>query len=72
LVEDSWEDLGYMEIAAFCVQKRHFAFCQVKDDESIGAEVYLHRRHSDEVAALGSLISVLGVGREIVKADFGT
>ncbi|MEY2230563.1 hypothetical protein [Streptomyces sp. BF23-19] len=66
-VEQSWEDLGGVDVATFRPGRRFFVLSQFTDVEDTGVTVWLDRRHTDDEASLAGLVEVLGVPGDCVR-----
>ncbi|THA81212.1 hypothetical protein E6U81_25590 [Streptomyces sp. A0592] len=60
-VEQSWEDLGEVDVAMFRLGGRFFVLSQFTDVEDTGVTVWLDRRHTDDEASLAALVEALGI-----------
>lgn len=68
-VEQSWEDLGDVDVASFRLRKRFLMLSQFTDAPDYGVTVWLDRRQLDEAEeALESLLGVLGVAPDVVRS----
>ncbi|MFE4398707.1 MULTISPECIES: hypothetical protein [Streptomycetaceae] len=63
-VERTWEDLGYVHVAMFRIDRLHFALSQFEGGSPLYTAVWLDRSTIDIEAALDVLLRVLGIGRE--------
>lgn len=63
-VERGWEDLGYVDVAMFRIEKREFALSELEGAAVPYTFVWVSRSVDDVEAALDSLLNALGIGRE--------
>ncbi|MFG2335299.1 hypothetical protein [Streptomyces yangpuensis] len=66
-VEQSWEDLGAVDVATFRLGRRFFVLSQFTEVEDTGVTVWLDRRHTDDEACLALLVETLGVPGDCVR-----
>ncbi|MER6198515.1 hypothetical protein ABT234_14280 [Streptomyces sp. NPDC001586] len=66
-VEQSWEDLGAVDVASFRLGRRFFVLSQFTDVEDTGVTVWLDRRHTDDETSLAALVEILGIPRDCVR-----
>ncbi|MFE1894921.1 hypothetical protein [Streptomyces yangpuensis] len=66
-VEQSWEDLGAVDVATFRLGRRFFVLSQFTEVEDTGVTVWLDRRHTDDEACLALLVEALGVPGDCVR-----
>ncbi|MFI1651038.1 hypothetical protein ACH4XT_29420 [Streptomyces avidinii] len=66
-VEQSWEDLGDVDVATFRLGRRFFVLSEFTDVEDTGVTVWLDRRHTDDEASLTELVEVLGIPGDYVR-----
>ncbi|MFB7258658.1 hypothetical protein [Streptomyces nojiriensis] len=66
-VEQSWEDLGAVDVATFRLGGRFFVLSQFTEVEDTGVTVWLDRRHTDDEASLAALVEVLGIPGDCVR-----
>ncbi|MFJ3514247.1 hypothetical protein [Streptomyces sp. NPDC090131] len=67
LVEQSWEDLGQVDVATFRLGQHFFVLSQFTEVEGTGVTVWLDRRHTDDEAALAELVEILGIPGDCVR-----
>jgi hypothetical protein len=63
-VERGWEDLGYVDVAMFRIQKTDFALSELEGASVPYTFVWVSRSVDDVEAALDTLLNALGIGRE--------
>ncbi|WP_158820809.1 MULTISPECIES: hypothetical protein [unclassified Streptomyces] len=66
-VEQSWEDLGEVDVAMFRLRRRFFVMSQFTDVEDMGVTVWLDRRHTDDEESLAALVEILGIPADCVR-----
>ncbi|MFD3542253.1 hypothetical protein ACFWUQ_22565 [Streptomyces sp. NPDC058662] len=66
-VEQSWEDLGWVDVATFRLGRRFFVLSQFTDVQDTGVTVWLDRRHTDDEASLAVLVETLGIPADRVR-----
>ncbi|MFG2978042.1 hypothetical protein ACGFYY_34240 [Streptomyces sp. NPDC048331] len=66
-VEQSWEDLGEVDVAMFRLGRRFFVLSQFTEVRDTGVTVWLDRRHTDDEASLKMLIKALGIPHDCVR-----
>ncbi|MFJ3926238.1 hypothetical protein [Streptomyces sp. NPDC090022] len=66
-VEQSWEDLGRVDVATFRLGGRWFVLSQFTDGPEWGVTVWLDRRHCDDEAGLALLVRTLGIPGDRVR-----
>ncbi|NUP38027.1 MAG: hypothetical protein HOY76_13665 [Streptomyces sp.] len=66
VIERSWEDLGFVDVAMFRIQKIHFALSRLEGSPCPDVFVWVSRTQADTEAALDVLLGALGIGREAV------
>ncbi|MER5880727.1 hypothetical protein ABT119_33030 [Streptomyces sp. NPDC001910] len=70
-VEQSWEDLGPVQVAMFRIQGIDFALHRLESNPRPDVFVWIGRTKTDTDAALALLLDVLGIGTEAItfRAD---
>ncbi|MFJ9139419.1 hypothetical protein OG458_40880 [Streptomyces sp. NBC_01281] len=70
-VEQSWEDLGPVQVAMFRIQGIDFALHRPESNPRPDVFVWISRAQTDTDAALGLLLDALGIGTEAItfRAD---
>ncbi|MFB7675852.1 hypothetical protein ACFC26_31045 [Kitasatospora purpeofusca] len=63
-VERGWEDLGYVDVAMFRIEKSDFALSELEGGAVPYTVVWVSRSANDAEAALDTLFNALGIGRE--------
>lgn len=64
IVERGWEDLGYVDVAMFRIEKTDFALSELEGAPVPYTSVWVSRSVNDVEAALTTLLNALGIGRE--------
>lgn len=65
-VERGWEDLGWVDVAMFRIQKTDFALSRLEGSSCPDVFVWVSRAHADADTALDVLLDALGIGREAI------
>jgi hypothetical protein len=65
-VEQSWENLGRVDVALFRIQKIDFALSRLEGNPCPDVFVWVSRAQADADAALDILLDALDIGRETV------
>ena len=63
-VERGWEDLGYVDVAMFRIEKTDFALSELEGAAVPYTFVWVSRSVDDVEAALDTVLNALGIGRE--------
>lgn len=73
-VERGWEDLGWVDVAMFRIQKIDFALSRLEGSARPNVLVWVSRAQPDADTALDTLLNALGIGQEALtfRADTET